>query len=41
LATATAELDLGEQSRFWPSSEALQAWKSLSAQGQARIRYDA
>jgi DNA polymerase-3 subunit alpha len=40
LEEATAELDLGEESRFWPSSAALQACAALVAPGQARIRYE-
>jgi len=39
-ATATAELDLGDQGRFWPSEEALARWMALAHEGQARIVYD-
>lgn len=39
--TASAELDLGDEGRFWPSDEALQGWKSLAAGGQAAIVYEA
>ena len=37
---AVGELDLGDQGRFWPADEALQAWRALAAEGQARIAYD-
>ncbi|MBL8312779.1 MAG: DNA polymerase III subunit alpha [Rubrivivax sp.] len=36
---ATADLDLGDDARFWPSDEALARWRSL-AHGSARIVYD-
>jgi DNA polymerase-3 subunit alpha len=38
---ATAELDLGDQGRFWPSDEALARWTALAHGGQARIVYEA
>jgi DNA polymerase-3 subunit alpha len=38
--TATAELDLGEQGRFWPCDEALARCKALAHGGQAAIAYD-
>ncbi len=38
-AGATAELDLGDEARFWPSDEALVRWRSL-AQGAAQIVYE-
>jgi DNA polymerase-3 subunit alpha len=36
---ATADLDLGDEARFWPSDEALARWRSL-AHGSARIVYE-
>ena len=36
---ATAELDLGEEARFWPCDEALGRWRSL-AHGSAVIVYE-
>jgi len=39
--SATAELDLGDQGRFWPSDEALARWMGLAHEGQARIVYEA
>ncbi|MBK7614289.1 MAG: DNA polymerase III subunit alpha [Burkholderiales bacterium] len=39
--TATAELDLGDEGRFWPCDEALARWKTLAHEGQARIVYEA
>jgi DNA polymerase-3 subunit alpha len=38
--TATAELDLGEQGRFWPCDEALARCKALAHGGQAQIVYE-
>jgi DNA polymerase-3 subunit alpha len=37
---ATAELDLGEEVRFWPSDEALGRWRSIAQGGAATIVYD-
>jgi DNA polymerase-3 subunit alpha len=37
---ASAELDLGEQGRFWPSDEALARWKALAHAGEAAVVYD-
>jgi len=37
---ATAELDLGDEVRFWPSDEALSRWRSLAQGGTATIVYD-
>ena len=34
-----AELDLGDEARFWPSDEALVRWRSL-AHGGAQIVYE-
>jgi DNA polymerase-3 subunit alpha len=38
---ACADIDLGEQSRFWPSDEALARWRALAQDAQAEIVYDA
>jgi DNA polymerase-3 subunit alpha len=37
---AVAELELGEQARFWPCDEALARWRSIAAGGQARVVYE-
>jgi len=37
---ATAELDLGEDGRFWPSDDALSRWKAVAHRGQAAIVYE-
>jgi DNA polymerase III subunit alpha len=37
---AVAELDLGEDGRFWPSDEALSRWKAIAHEGQAAIVYE-
>lgn len=39
-AQATAELDLGEDARFWPSDEALARWRSIAEGGRAAIVYE-
>jgi DNA polymerase-3 subunit alpha len=33
-APSLAELDLGDEARFWPSDEALARWRSLAARGE-------
>jgi DNA polymerase-3 subunit alpha len=38
--SATAELDLGDDGRFWPSDEALARWRQLAYGGYAVIVYD-
>ena len=38
--TATAELDLGDKARFWPSDEALRRWRELAGDGRAEIVYE-
>ena len=38
-ADAMADLDLGEQARFWPCDEALARWRSVAHDGQASIVY--
>jgi DNA polymerase III subunit alpha len=40
-ARAVAELDLGEDARFWPCDEALARWRQLAQGGQAQIVYEA
>jgi DNA polymerase-3 subunit alpha len=37
---ASAELDLGDEARFWPSDEALARWRSVAHGGAAAIVYD-
>ena len=37
---ASAEIDLGEDARFWPSDEALARWRSIAEGGQAAIVYE-
>jgi len=37
---ASAELDLGDNARFWPSDEALARWRSVAQEGQARVVYE-
>jgi DNA polymerase III subunit alpha len=39
--SATAELDLGDDGRFWPTDEALARCKALSHDGRAAIVYEA
>ncbi len=39
-ASVQAELDLGDDGRFWPSDEALARWRQVAAGGQAMIVYD-
>jgi DNA polymerase-3 subunit alpha len=39
-AAATAELDLGDEARFWPSDEALARWRSVAHGGAASIVYE-
>ena len=36
---ATADLDLGDEARFWPCDEALARWRSVAHEGHARIVY--
>jgi DNA polymerase-3 subunit alpha len=38
--TATAEIDLGDDARFWPSDEALARWRGMAEGGQATIVYE-
>jgi DNA polymerase III subunit alpha len=37
---ARAELELGDDGRFWPSDEALARWKSIAHEGRAQIVYE-
>ncbi|MCY7316819.1 MAG: DNA polymerase III subunit alpha [Rubrivivax sp.] len=39
-AAATAELDLGDEARFWPCDEALGRWRGIAHGGAARIVYE-
>jgi DNA polymerase-3 subunit alpha len=39
-ATATAEIELGDDARFWPCDEALGRWRSLAQGGAAQIVYE-
>ncbi len=36
----TAELDLGEDARFWPCDEALARWRQVAQGGQAQVVYE-
>jgi len=38
-ADAMADLDLGDEARFWPCDEALARWRSVAHEGHARIVY--
>ncbi len=37
---ASAELDLGEEARFWPCDEALARWRQVAQGGQAQVVYE-
>ncbi|HRI17834.1 MAG TPA: DNA polymerase III subunit alpha, partial [Burkholderiaceae bacterium] len=39
-AQASAELDLGEAVRFYPSDDALARWRAAASEGHARVIYD-
>ena len=39
-AGASAELDLGDEARFWPCDEALGRWRSISHGGMAAVVYE-
>ncbi len=39
-STATAEIELGEDARFWPCDEALGRWRSIAHGGSATIVYE-
>jgi DNA polymerase-3 subunit alpha len=38
-AHVMADMDLGDEARFWPCDEALARWRSVAHEGQARIVY--
>jgi DNA polymerase-3 subunit alpha len=38
-ASACADIDLGDEARFWPSDEALQRWRTLAGDGRAEVVY--
>jgi DNA polymerase-3 subunit alpha len=40
-AAACADIDLGDEARFWPSDEALQRWRALAGDGHAEVVYEA
>lgn len=40
-AHVCAELDLGDEARFWPCDEALARWRQIAQGGQAQIVYEA
>jgi len=37
---AAAEIDLGDEARFWPCEEALARWREVAHGGQAEVVYD-
>jgi len=37
---ASAEIDLGDDGRFWPSEEALARWRQVAHRGQAEVVYE-
>ena len=37
---AAAELDLGDQGRFWPSDDALARWKQIMPTQSPQVVYD-
>jgi DNA polymerase-3 subunit alpha len=39
--SAVAEIDLGEEGRFWPCDEALSRWRQLAHGAQAEVVYEA
>ncbi len=39
--SAVAEIDLGEEGRFWPCEEALSRWRQLAHGAQAEVVYEA
>jgi DNA polymerase-3 subunit alpha len=39
-AQASAELDLGDDARFWPSDEALARWRQLAREARATVVYE-
>ena len=39
-STATAEIELGDEARFWPCDEALGRWRSIAHGGGATVVYE-
>jgi len=39
-AGAVAEIDLGDDARFWPCDEALGRWRSIAHGGAAKLLYE-
>ena len=39
-AQASAELDLGDAARFYPSDAALARWRAAASEGMARVVYE-
>jgi DNA polymerase-3 subunit alpha len=39
-AAASAEIDMGDAARFWPTDEALARWKTLAHEGRAVVVYE-
>jgi DNA polymerase-3 subunit alpha len=39
-SSATAEIELGDDARFWPCDEALGRWRSIAHGGVASIVYE-
>ena len=39
-STATADLDLGDDARFWPSDEALGRWRGIAHEGGVAVVYE-
>ena len=39
-ASASADLDLGDDARFWPCDEALARWRTLAHEGRASVVYE-
>ena len=37
---ATAEIDLGDDGRFWPCEEAIARWRAVAHRGQAEVVYE-
>ncbi len=37
---AVAEIDLGDEARFWPCDEALVRWRSIAEGGRAEVVYE-
>ena len=37
---ASAEIDLGDDGRFWPCEEAIARWRAVAHRGQAEVVYE-